>query len=461
MYQCAGGVEGAVDAFRQALAIKPSPAAYADLLYCLNFDERATPAEIYRQHVAWGELYPTKPGGEYRNSRSAARVLKIGFVSSGFRRHTTYCFFAPLLEGHATQGHDKPAVHVTCYDNTAAPDDFSTRLRSWASEWRTIRGMTDEQTAALIREDCIDILVDLSGHTIDNRLPLFALKPAPVQVTYLGYPNTTGLPAMDYRITDALADPPGMTEMLHAEKLIRLPRCFVAYRSPLDSIEVSPSPAVRNGYVTFGSFSTPLKWNDTVLDCWAAILRRVPGSQLLLHHAGCSHQFPAVFDALEAKVFERFSAAGVDRSRVRILGKMNEEEHHALYRQIDISLDPFPYNGTTAICESLWMGVPVVGLTGDTHVSRVTTSILSSLGLENWVVPAMDQYVVLAASAAGDLAALSALRVGLRQRMLESPVTDGHGLARAMEGAYRKIWRDWCEGVHAPAKCIAAVAAGV
>jgi predicted O-linked N-acetylglucosamine transferase (SPINDLY family) len=304
--------------------------------------------------------------------------------------------------------------------------------------------MPDDQADAVIREDGIDVLIDLCGHTGGNRLGLFARKPAPVQVTYLGYPNTTGLPAIDYRITDSIADPPGIADSLHTEELIRLPRCFVAYKPFAGFGEVSACPALRNGHVTFGSFSNPLKWNAAVVGAWAAILKRVPGSRLILHHGGCAERSPVVYHALRSRVLDGFQAHGVDAGRLTLIGFLETAEHFALYREVDLSPDPFPYNGTTAVCEGLWMGVPAVALSGETHAARVATSILTAVGLGHLVAQSVERYVDLAVSLARNVEELAALRSALRSRMTASPVMDGRGLAQAIEEAYRRIWRRWC-----------------
>jgi predicted O-linked N-acetylglucosamine transferase (SPINDLY family) len=439
-YLLAGDVALAIESIENAIGLNGDSDLHSNLLYLLNLAPWRTPSAIYRAHAAWGRCHADGRHVTHGNLPAPERTLRIGYVSAFFRRHNTYSFLASLLEEH-----DRSAVHVSCYDNTEEPDEFTARLQGSAAGWRRIRGMPDEEAAALVRGDAIDILVDLSGHTAGNRLPLFALKPAPVQVTYLGYPNTTGLPGMDYRITDSIADPPGQSDALHTEELIRLPRCFLAYTPCAECGEIAGCPALRKACFTFGSFSNPLKWNDTVIEAWSAILNRVPDSRLILHHGTASNKTADVIDALGARVLGKFVANGIDGARIVLTGFLSPPEHFALYHEVDLALDPFPYNGTTAVCEGLWMGVPAIALTGQTHVSRVATSLLSGVGLSRFAAMSIEDYVDLAVAVAGDRKSLAALRSTLRSRMAESPVMDGRGLARAIEEAYRRIWRRWCD----------------
>ena len=439
VYLNAGDVALAIESFERAISQNGDPDLPSTRLYLLNLDPARSPEAIYQAHAAWGRCHTAAQGFTHSNLPAPDRILRIGYVSAYFCRQITYSFLASLLAEH-----DRSAVHVTCYDDTEEPDEFTARLQRSASGWRRIRGMPDEDAAGLIRGDAVDILVDLSGHTARNRLFLFARKPAPVQVTYMGYPNTTGLPGMDYRITDSVADPPGQTDALHTEELIRLPRCFLAYTPFEDSGAVSDCPALRKGRFTFGSFSNPLKWSDATIGAWAAILKRVADSRLLLHHGGASNRTPTVFDALRARVLGKFAAKGIDGARLTLTAYLNSPEHFALYREVDLALDPFPYNGTTAVCEGLWMGVPAIALTGQTHVSRVATSLLASVGLSRFAAPTIEDYVDLAVSVAGDVKSLAALRSTMRSRMAASPIMDGRSLARAIEEAYRRIWRRWC-----------------
>jgi predicted O-linked N-acetylglucosamine transferase (SPINDLY family) len=282
--------------------------------------------------------------------------------------------------------------------------------------------------------------VDLAGHTRGNRLPLFALKPAPVQVTWLGYPNTTGLREMDYRLTDAWADPPGVSDELHTESLVRLPHGFLCYKPLDDAPDVAAVPAIANGHVTFGCFNNSAKVNEKVLDAWCGILNDLPESRLLLKSRQLHGQ------GLHERFRDAFARRGVDPDRVEMLGRVNSTiEHLALYGRVDIALDTFPYNGTTTTCEALWMGVPVVALAGDRHAGRVGVSLLRGVGLDELVAASPEEYRRLATELAGDRDRLEAYRSTLRTRMQKAPLTDAAGFARDIEAAYRDMWRHWCE----------------
>jgi predicted O-linked N-acetylglucosamine transferase (SPINDLY family) len=295
-----------------------------------------------------------------------------------------------------------------------------------------------QQLAEQVRADAIDILVDLTGHIGMNRLPAFAHKPAPVQVTYIGYQATTGMSAMDYRLTDAHADPPGLTERYHTETLVRLPRAFFCYRPNDDSPEITPLPARERGGVTFGSFNKYVKVNPLVIDAWLQILARVPDSRLLvLSYSG---------GYAENRLHELAAAKGVDPKRIEMLDKLPHAEYMKLLAQADIALDPFPFTGHTTTCDCVWMGVPAVMLQGQTYVTRFGGSVLVNVGLESWIAGSVDEYMDIAVKAASDLDALQRLRAELRPRMAASPLMDFAGFTANLETAYRQMWRAWCDG---------------
>jgi predicted O-linked N-acetylglucosamine transferase (SPINDLY family) len=299
--------------------------------------------------------------------------------------------------------------------------------------------MSDADLAALIEREAIDIVVDCSGHTAANRLTALSRKPAPVQVTWLGYPATTGLPAIDYRLTDAIADPPD-ADAFSSETLVRLPNGFLCYGPPPAAPAVSPLPARQSGTIVFGSFNNPAKINAGVVAAWTRLLAAVPRARLLLK----AKQFG---DAPTRALFlDRFAASGCDPARIDLLPADRAlDDHLAQYAKIDIALDPFPYNGTTTTCEALWMGVPVITLRGDRHAARVGASLLTRVGLEDWIAADIDAYVATAAAFAADLDRLAALRGGLRQRVMASPLTDPVGFARDVEWAYRDLWQRYCK----------------
>jgi len=299
--------------------------------------------------------------------------------------------------------------------------------------------MPHEQLAQRVREDGIDILVDLAGHTANNRLPVFAGKPAPVQVTWLGYPNTSGVPAMDYRLTDARADPPGVADTLHTETLVRLPGCFLSYHPPEDAPAVGPLPMLSTGSVTFGSFNNLAKTTPAVIRVWAQILNAVPGARLLLKSRATGD--PDVRQRLQ----RLFAEQDIDAGQLAFQDSVPSfQGHMAAYNQVDIALDTFPYNGTTTTCEALWMGVPVITLAGQVHAARVGVSLLTDVGMESLIARDTEAYVALAVQLAQQPDRLTALREQLRERLRHAPLCDAPGFTRNLEAALRDIWARWC-----------------
>jgi predicted O-linked N-acetylglucosamine transferase (SPINDLY family) len=361
--------------------------------------------------------------------------LRIGYVSADFRDHPVGRFLLPLL-----QRHDSRKFEVFCYSNGPHVDAITKSLQRHAHRWRSIIGQNDDEAAEQIRADRIDLLVDLSGHTSGNRLLVFARKPAPVQVNYLGYPGTTGLTAMDYRLTDRFADPPGLTEPLHVEKLQHLPRTNWCFAPPQDSPPLEPPPAIRRGCVTFGSFNNFGKMTGAMFAVWAEILRQVPGSRLLLKAPALRAQ------GTRQRILGNFAAQGIEANRLDLHDwQPDYASHLALYGEMDIALDTFPYNGTTTTCDALWMGVPVVTLAGQSHVSRVGLSLLSNVRLPETIATTAEEYIRLAVQLAHDPDRLKILRAQLRERLTTSPLMDADGFTRDVEAAYRQIWRIWCE----------------
>lgn len=359
------------------------------------------------------------------------RPLRIGYVSADFKQHSVAHFIEPVLAAH-----DKGKFEVFCYSNNLMADEVTQRIQSACAHWRVIADQSDEVVAKQIREDGIDILVDLAGHTPQNRLLVFARKPAPVQATWIGYPNTTGLTTMDYRITDAIADPVGDSDQFHTEKLIRLPECFSCFEAPLESPQVGALPVLVMGHITFGSFNNPLKFTPDVVEQWSHILKRVPNSRLVLKYQGLDSAF------MSALLREQFGAHGIAPQRLDILGKdVSQLEHMNRYNQIDIGLDPFPYNGTTTTCDALWMGVPVITLAGRSHVGRVGVSQLTNIGLPELIGQNEDDYVDIAVALANDLPRLAALRSGLRERLRASPLMDAPRFTRNLEAAYCEMFK--------------------
>jgi predicted O-linked N-acetylglucosamine transferase (SPINDLY family) len=433
-----GDTAQAVAHYVRALLLRPAFAeAHSNLLFTLNYVSDKDPVAVYAAHLDFAKRREpplTALIQAHSNDRSLERRLRIGYVSSDFRQHSVGYFIEPVLEHH-----DHNRFEIFCYSNNLREDQVTGRLRSHADHWCRINSLSDEQAAQQIRADQIDILIDLSGHFGYNRLLVFARKPAPIQVTWLGYPNTTGLSAMDYRLTDGFADPVGMTEHLHSEQLVRLPECFSCYQPPQVAPEVSELPAWAKGYLTFGSFNNLAKVTPEVMAVWAQILRAIPGSRLILKNAGLDGS------TVQQRVRETFTGWGVAPDRLELLGRDRlQNTHLERYGSIDIGLDPFPYNGATTTCEALWMGVPVVTLAGRTHAGRVGVSQLSNLGLTELIGHTPDEYIAAALRLADGLEYLSALRKELRSRMAASPLTDGQRFTQNLEHAYRAMWQDWC-----------------
>ncbi len=398
--------------------------AVSERLFSLNYLPDLPPEETARLHRSFAAFWPAQPRPALPVLGS--RPLRIGYVSGDFRFHPVGRFFLPLLAAH-----DRSRVRAICYSAVERPDAVTEIIRGRADGWCAAVGLDDDALAERIRADGIDVLVDLSGHTADNRLGAFARRPAPVQVSWLGYPNTTGLPAIDYRVTDDDADPLGAADARHTERLVRLPGGFLCYVPPGDAPAVGPTPALAAGFVTFGSFNNFAKMNQRVLTLWARIVTAVPGARLVLK----SEAFGDAPTLRRAKAF--LAAAGLARDALTIKPfETDYKDHLEAYRQIDIALDTFPYNGTTTTCEALAMGVPVVTLAGHCHAGRVGVSLLRRVGLERLIANSEAMYHDIALGLTRDVQALDAFRSGSRQRLIQSPLGNPARLAREMEEAF-------------------------
>ncbi len=435
IYLAQGRPGDAEASYRRAMSLQPGNGAlHSKLLFSLNYSTRHSVDEIYQEHMRWGRSHGriARAGEGYQQDRHPERRLKIGYVSPDFRAHSVAFFIETLLAQH-----DRREIEVFCYANIIRADATTRHLQSLADHWRDVYGMNDEQLAGKIRSDRIDILVDLAGHTGGNRLPVFAMRPAPIQATWLGYPNTTGLAAMDYRITDGIADPPGVSDPYYAEQLVRLPHGFLCYAP--DEAAPLPDRARNMRGVTFASFNNLSKITPGVIALWSKILHAVENAKLLIKCKSMQDQ--ATRESLE-RAFEK---QGVSRQRLEIHGWMpTREAHLALYGKVDIALDPFPYNGTTTTCDALWMGVPVITLAGNSHAGRVGASLLSQLELQDCIAADEKAYVKIAKNLADDETAHKALSASLRERMKASPLCNSTAFARDMEDAYRTMWRTYC-----------------
>jgi len=434
-----GQVEEALAAYRQSVHLKPADAvAHSNLLLALLKQPVIDPEGLLAESQTWNRQHAGPVARLLRphtNDRDPNRRLRIGYVSADFRQHSVSRFVLPLLAAH-----DHAAFEIFAYASVTVPDKITAKLKTFCDAWREIAGLSDERVAETIRQDGIDILIDLAGHTSGNHLPVFALKPAPVQVTWLGYPATTGLSAIDYRLTDALADPPGLTDRFCSEQLIRLPRTAWCFQPTEDAPPVGELPATATQRVTFGSFNNLAKVNDPTLKLWAKILHAAPGSKLLFKGKRLGSA------SARQRLTQIMTEAGIKPDRIELLGWVPPADHLAHYNRVDIALDTYPYHGTTTTCESLWMGVPVVSLAGESHVSRVGVSLLSNVGLPDLLARTPEEFLQIAAELAADLPRLAELRRTLRPRMKASPLMDGLAFARDIEAAYRQMWRKWCSG---------------
>jgi predicted O-linked N-acetylglucosamine transferase (SPINDLY family) len=423
----------AFDAFTRSIDLQPrNPALWSNRLLCLQYDPDCDPEAVWQAHREFGEVFgvgagggPARPPLDLVAGYRCGRPLRVGYVSPDFRSHSVAFFIEPVLAAH-----DPDAVESYCYADVAAPDRVTGRLQGLAGTWRNVCGMDDAALAEQIRSDRIDILVDLAGHTACNRLGLFAARPAPVQVTWLGYPGTTGLREIDYRLTDVVADP---DDSHHSERPVRLPGGFHCYQPPADS----PEPErTSDRPPTFGSFNNLSKVTPEVMRSWVALTASVPDARLLLKSRPLSD--PAIRESYLAIAAE----AGLSADRVELVGHVpGLADHLALYARVDVALDPFPYAGTTTTCEALWMGVPVVTQLGDSHPGRVGASLLTTTGLGELIGESWEETAGVARALVTDEARLDGYRQSLRPRLAASPLCDAEKFTRGLEDALHCMWR--------------------
>lgn len=422
-------------AIEKAIRIDSSPRGpWHNLLMDGFYRADHKPEHSFQQHKAWGEgVEGALPAAipPYDLDRDTDRPLRIGLVSPDFCEHPVARFLLPLLENA-----DRESVQYVGFAQQGWSDGVTEKLRQAMSEWHEVQRLSDADAAQLIRNAKIDILVDLAGHTANTRLGIFLQRPAPIQASYLGYPGTTGLSSIQYRLTDAWADPPGKTEQFHAEELVRIPQGFLCFAPPAEGPDVVEPPVLRNGYVTFGSFNNLSKLSARTIALWARILEAVPTARLLLKSRPLGDQ------RTRSRISKRFADAGVSPERLELRGRVDTYAGHlAAYGDVDVALDTVPYNGTTTSCEALYMGVPMVGLAGLSHVTRVGVSVLSACGLGKLIGRTEDDYVAIAAALSENNDRLIQLREAIRPAMLEASLTDGIGFSRRMEAVWRELWR--------------------
>jgi len=430
-YNEQGQYEIALKYFRRTLEIKPLfTAAHSNMLFLLSYNVLLPPREMLEAHLEWDRVHGhagRKHGYRHPSTGDPNKRLRIGYVSPDIRLHAVSFFLEPILRKH-----DRRQVEVFCYAEVSRPDNVTAHLRALADHWRSTVGLTDEALAHRIHEDGIDILVDLAGHTAGNRLGAFSYKPAPVQASYLGYFTTTGLAAMDYWISDAVLTPDDTAE-LSTETIYRLPRCCLSYQHPA---EAPPVSIPENNVITFGSFNHLSKISTATVALWSKVLQAVPHSQLLLKTKQLADT------AVQHKIQARFAERGISADRLILLPMTpTVQEHLGIYGQVDIALDTIPRTGGSTTTEALWMGVPVITLAGKRFIERLSTTMLSAVGLDELITHSPEEFVACAAALANDHDRRTSLRTSLRQRMMESPLCDASGLCQALESAYRSMWQ--------------------
>jgi len=405
-------------------------------LFALNLSDSITEEDLFARHRSLGarleSRYPRR-FARFANAAQPGRRLRVGYVSGEFRYHPVTVFAIPLLERH-----DRSQCEVYCYSRGAEDDEFTRQVSQCADAWRDVASLPAARIADLIHGDGIDLLVDLSGHSGVGSLEVFALQPAPVQASWLGYLNTTGMTRVHYRICDPHTDPPGLTDGFHTETLVRLPRSQWCYRPFVTLEPAGEPPSATSGRITFGSFTQIAKLSPSTRRLWTEILRRVPDSRLVILGAPDAET--------KAALAGGFVANGIDAARIEVLGYVGLQQYFRSFDAVDIALDPSPYSGGTTTCDALWMGVPVITAPGRRPASRSAASILANVGLADCIAPDAAGYVDLAIRFARERGRIAELRRTLRARMRASPLMDEARFARDMEAAYRRMWLDWCEG---------------
>ena len=433
-----GQFELALKSTRRALEIDPDFAdAHDNLLFMHNYLGDQPAAVMLGEARRYGQMVARQASHflRWENGPDTSRCLRVGFVSGDFRNHPVGYFAEGVMEALFAGFSDRLALFA--YPTCIRTDEISERIKANCRGWHPVAGLSDEYMANRIRADGIDILIDLSGHTAYNRLPVFAWKPAPVQVSWLGYFATTGVAAIDYFVADPWTLPVS-EEINFTEKVWRLPETRLCFTPPDAAVVVSPLPALVNGYVTFGCFNNLSKMNDKVVALWARVMDAVPGSRLFLKARQLTEA------SVRKSIAERFAAHGIDEGRLILEDYVPRENYLAAYQRVDLALDPFPYTGGTTTAEALWMAVPVLTLAGERFISRQGVGLLMNAGLPDWIASDPDDYVARALAHASDLPRLAALRGNLRAQVLASPVYDAARFAKHFEAALRGMWQHWC-----------------
>lgn len=429
-----GQPEAGIAHYRRAIELAPDNSHYySNLLFTLQFSQAISDRDLFEEHLKFADTVeaPLKPHWKaHHNSPDPERRLNIGYVSADFNDHSLAMFIRPILARH-----DKHHFRIHCYYNDTRQDAVTQEMKGYTDHWVSCLPLSDDELAAQIERDAIDILIDLSGHTRLNRLPVFARKPAPIQITWLGYIGTTGLSAMDYRITDQHLDPPGLSDTLNTERLIRLSAAGTLELN-FELPAVTPLPSLHDQPFTFACLNSISKISDANIALWSEILLHTPGARLMLGNA----QEPEI----KQRLIERFAANNISADRLMLMPRYGTYDYLTLYHQIDVALDPYPYNGGTTSIHALLMGVPVISLSGSRAVSRCGATILHAAGLGDFVATTSVEYLAIAQRYFNNRSELNEIRQDLRARWLSGPMGDPVAYTRELENTYRQVWRTWC-----------------
>lgn len=430
-----GNVDGAVAVYREGLKIKYDVKTHQRLINALNYSDES-PDLIALEHEKWAEAYTHKHAYKHHRpvaNRKAHAKIRVGYVSPDFNAHPVAYFLLPII-----QNHNRNEFEIFCYANVGTEDSVTKQFQQTADHWIDIRRLPTSQLFDRIQQDAIDVLIDLAGLTSGNRLDVFTLSAAPVQVTYLGYPSTTGLKTIDYRLVDSITDPETVSEKWHAEKLYRLPGCFLCFRPPSEPLEIGEAPCVANGYVTFGTFNKISKITDKAIGLWVKILQAIPDSRLVLKSVGLEKPIE------QERIKRRFASAGLKQlDKLVLYGFVaTRSQHLSLYNELDIALDTFPYNGTTTTMQAIYMGMPVIALEGRSHVARVSQSILHAIGADELIAMNELDYVDKAVQLANDKARIGHYKNTLRSRFENSSIRDEKRFVENLEQAYRSMLQE-------------------
>jgi len=434
-----GRYKESIEVYRSELTKQPkNTRVFSNLLLTLNYMEDVTQEDMFDEHNRWSHVfenslnYMAHEVPDY-NKES----LRIGYYSPDFCEHSVAYFIEPIIEYH-----NKDRFKAYAYYPSKKEDAVTQRLKERFDTWRDVSDMSADEIAKAIKVDEIDIMIDLAGHTANNSLLTFSTKPAPIQITYLGYPNTTGLKAIQYRITDSIADPEGQDEF-YSEELCRLPGCFLTYKPDKNSPDVSEPPVTKNAYITFGSFNNLAKINNSVIEVWCEVLKMLPNSRFLIKNLSLTDL------ATRETYLEKFRQFGIEEKRINLIGHApTRYEHLSLYADVDIALDTFPYDGTTTTCEALWMGVPVITFCGAHHAARVGASLLTAVNRCEWIAYSEEEYIEKAVELAKNVEALKSNRAKQRDHIRNSPLLDSRAFVASLENEYKRIWQSVCKSAH-------------